>query len=394
MTGAREPSAPPPRRIRILIALGTRPEAIKLAPVVVAARRRPDCEVILCSTGQHRELTRTALDAFRLQPDIDLDIMQPGQSLTGVTTAVLDRLGGVIDAQRPDWVVVQGDTTSAFAAALAAFYRKILVAHVEAGLRTGDIYAPWPEEMNRRLISELATLHCAPTALAAENLRRAATLPGQVVVTGNTVVDALALIRARLGDDAGFRGEAETGLAASGLAPHVLASPRLVLVTCHRRESFGAPLEDICRGLADVAAAFPDHELVFPLHPNPVLRATVDRTLASARPPNLSLIEPLGYLPFVALMLRARLLLTDSGGIQEEGVSLGTRVVVMREVTERTEGVDVGLARLAGMSRSRILAEVTAALTGSWRLPSGVANPYGQGDAGARIVRLLVERAP
>jgi UDP-N-acetylglucosamine 2-epimerase (non-hydrolysing) len=380
------------RPLAIMVVLGTRPEAIKLAPVILAARHRADTKVILCSTGQHRELVDTALAAFDLVPDIDLAIMAPDQSLTDVTTAVLDRLAKVFEVTTPDWVIVQGDTTTAFAGALAAFYRKFPVAHVEAGLRTGDIHSPWPEEINRRLISELASLHFAPTSVAAANLRREGISEKQIVVTGNTVIDALRVIESRLLHDAGFRATAEAVQRQAGITLDAEASPSMVLVTCHRRESFGAPLASICAALHALSLEFTSHTFVFPLHPNPHLRAAVDRYLRQDTPPNLKLIEALDYVSFVALMLRSKLLLTDSGGLQEEGVSLGKRVVVMREVTERGEGLATGLVRMAGTSACLIKAHASAALNGDWQIPDHYTNPYGDGTAGRRIVDLLHER--
>ena len=376
--------------LEILAVLGTRPEAIKMAPVILAARARADTKVTLCNTGQHRDLVTSALAAFDLVPDIDLAIMAPDQSLTDVTTAVLGRLGGgVLETVKPAWVVVQGDTTTAFAAALAAFYAKIPVAHVEAGLRTGDIHAPWPEEMNRRLISEVASLHCAPTALAAANLAREGIAEAQVSVTGNTVIDAVRFVEARLRGDAAFRAATGRALLAAGCVLPPERSGRVVLVTCHRRESFGAPLAGICAALRALTQEFASDTFVFPLHPNPHLRAAVDTHLRPDKPSNLLLIEALDYVPFVTLMLRSELLLTDSGGLQEEGVSLGKRVVVMREVTERTEGLATGLVRMAGMSQALIREHAAAALTGAWALPARFTNPYGDGMAGRRIVDLL-----
>lgn len=366
--------------------LGTRPEAIKLAPLVLAGRKRPGFKVVLCNTGQHRQMSDQVLDLFGLQADFDLDIMRPDQTLTSVTVDILTRLPGYLEQCRPDWVIVQGDTTTTFASALAAFYQKIPVAHVEAGLRTGNIYAPWPEEMNRRLVSELASLHFPPTELAAHNLRTEGVDESRLLVTGNTGIDALKWLVARLADDECLRERAVKSLSESGveIASSGAAKP-YVLITCHRRESFGPGLEAICSAIAQLARAFPDHDFIYPVHPNPRVREPVLALLGSGFA-NVQLVQPLEYLPFVHLMSGATLILTDSGGIQEEAPSLGKRVVVLRDETERTEGLETGLIRLAGTDAEKIIAYSADALLGRWEEKGSGCDIYGDGQASNRIL--------
>jgi UDP-N-acetylglucosamine 2-epimerase (non-hydrolysing) len=370
-------------RKKLCIVFGTRPEAIKLAPLMLAARELGDVETIACNTGQHRELTAQVLGLFSIVPQVDLDIMQHQQSLADVTMAILARLQPVLELHRPDWVVVQGDTTTTFAAALAAFYQKIPIAHVEAGLRTGNIYSPWPEEMNRRLVSNLATLHFPPTSAAAENLMREGVDRAQVMVTGNTGIDALKILVARMAADKSLHGKAIAALTALGVPT---GTRPLVLITGHRRESFGEGLESICRAIAELAIHYPDHDFVYPVHPNPKVRDTVQERLGNGRRDNVYLVPPLEYLPFIELMARSQLILTDSGGVQEEGPSLGKRVIVLRELTERGEGLETGLIRLAGTNTERIIAAAVDALSGKWAAPSDGRDVYGDGEASARIL--------
>lgn len=375
------------RKITILVVLGTRPEAIKLLPLVHAARRRPDVEVVLCNTGQHREMSAKVLEIFGLKPDIDLDVMQAGQTLTDVTVRILAGLQAHLEPLKPDWLVVQGDTTTTFTAALAAFYQKIPVAHVEAGLRTGDIYAPWPEEMNRRLVSEIAVLHFPPTEPAASNLLREGVAPERVLVTGNTGIDALKWLTGRLTADGSLRAQARGELLGAGVPVAAADNERpYVLITGHRRESFGAGFESICAAVGELADRYPDHDFIYPVHPNPRVRETVYAKLGSASRPNVYLIDPLDYLPFVALMSNAALILTDSGGVQEEAPSLGRRVVVLREVTERMEGLETGLIRLAGTDRQKIVSDVADALSGAWAQPACGCDVYGDGKASDRVL--------
>jgi UDP-N-acetylglucosamine 2-epimerase (non-hydrolysing) len=365
---------------RVLVICGTRPEGIKLAPVVQALKSAPGFDTRLCVTGQHREMLEPILRFFSLTPDFDLALMKPGQTLTDVTAAALTRLKPVFEEVKPDVVVVQGDTTTAFAGALAAFYEKVPVAHVEAGLRTGDKFSPFPEEMNRVLVSRLADWHFAPTetsrrALEAEQITRG------VHVTGNTVTDALLAARALVA----ARHEAEFDREFSFLD----ARRRLVLVTGHRRESFGSPFENICRAIKQLAASFDHIEFVYPVHLNPNVRAPVDSILKGT--PRVHLLEPVDYPRLVYLLARSTLVLTDSGGIQEEAPTLGKPVLVMREVTERPEGIAAGCAQLVGTDPTRIIEAATRLLTdeAAYRSMAQARNPYGDGQASARIVDIL-----
>lgn len=375
------------RKITILVVLGTRPEAIKLLPLVHAARRRPDVEIVLCNTGQHREMSAKVLEIFGLKPDIDLDVMQSGQTLTDVTVRILSGLQAHLEELKPDWLVVQGDTTTTFAAALAAFYQKIPVAHVEAGLRTGDIYAPWPEEMNRRLVSEIAVLHFPPTEAAASNLLREGVAQERILVTGNTGIDALKWLTGCLSADGSLRVQARSELLGAGVPVSAADNERpYVLITGHRRESFGAGFESICAAIGELADRYPDHDFIYPVHPNPRVRETVYAKLGSASRANVYLIDPLDYLPFVALMSNASLILTDSGGVQEEAPSLGRRVVVLRDVTERMEGLETGLIRLAGTDKQKVVSDVADALSGVWVQPEQGCDVYGDGKASDRVL--------
>ena len=314
----------PASPIRIAIVLGTRPEAIKLAPVVLAARSRPELAVKVYNTGQHGDLCRDILALFGIVADAELAVMTERQTLTDLTVSVLQAMQRELVVHRPDWLLVQGDTTTAFASTLAAFYQKIPVAHVEAGLRTGDIYSPWPEEVNRSLITRIARLHFAPVASNADNLRREDVEPANIVVSGNTGIDALKWLARRLGEDAGLRSRAQAMLDATGVPCLQDASNRrIVLITAHRRESFGAGILAICHAIAKLAERFPDRQFVYPVHPNPAVRDTVFGELGpGGRYANVHLIEPLEYLPFIYLMSRAELILSDSGGVQEEAPSL------------------------------------------------------------------------
>jgi len=365
---------------RVLLIFGTRPEAIKLAPVVRRLRQWPErFETRVAATAQHREMLDQVLDAFSIQPDYDLDLMRPGQSVFESTSRILSALEGVLKQERPECVLVQGDTTTAFAGALAAFYLNIPVGHVEAGLRTGDSRQPFPEEMNRVLVGRLASLHFAPTAEAAENLRREGVNPDDIFVTGNTGIDAVLEIRDSL-EAAGKTG-----------CPTLDPSKKLILVTAHRRESFGEGFENICRALAGLAARG-DVEIVYPVHPNPNVQDPVNRLLRGVG--GIHLIDPLPYVPFVDLMRKAHVLLTDSGGIQEEGPSLGKPVLVMREKTERPEAVAAGTARLVGVSEERIVMETALLLDdrAEHERRSHIHNPYGDGHAAERIRRILDAR--
>jgi UDP-N-acetylglucosamine 2-epimerase (non-hydrolysing) len=366
--------------LRILAVFGTRPEAVKLAPILSTLKNEQQLETLACCTGQHRELVDSVIDFFGIDKDFDLDAMSPGQGLGPLLARLVERLDRVIAAAAPDRVVVQGDTSSAFAAALAAFHRGVPVAHVEAGLRTYRCGEPFPEEHNRRAIALVADLHFAPTPAARDNLR-AERLNGAVFVTGNSGIDALDMVLARLDADAALRRRADAALPESG------AGRRLVLVTAHRRESFGPPFAAICAALARLARR-PDVEIAFPLHPNPALRAPAASALGGLA--HLTLLDPLDLPTFVRLMQRSALILTDSGGVQEEAVALGKPVVVLREITERPEGIAAGAARPAGTDPDRI---VEAALAGFASPPSNRrSHLYGDGRASERIVAGLLGR--
>ena len=372
--------------MRIMTVFGTRPEAIKLAPVVLAALNTPGVEHITCVTGQHRQMLDQVLATFQITPDFDLNIMRPGQNLTHVTTAVLQGVGQVIAEQKPDWVIVQGDTTTAFAAGLAAFYAKVKVAHVEAGLRTGNIHSPWPEELNRKLVSQFATVHFPPTQLSAENLRREAVPDADIMVTGNTVIDALQWVVARLENDVEFVDRFKARF--DFLDP----TKRLILVTGHRRENFDGGLERSCRALRQLADRG-DVEIVYPVHMNPEVQKTARKVLADH--PAIHLIDPLDYVPFIALMKKAHLIITDSGGIQEEAPGLGKPVLVTRDTTERPEAMHAGTAKLVGTSTEVLVAEATALLDdqAKYLQMAKAKNPFGDGRASERIINRLNELA-
>ena len=366
----------------VLVVAGTRPEIIKQAPLLRALRQADDFRPYLMSTGQHREMLRQMLDVFDLTVDFDLDLMRPGQSLDVIAAAVLAGTGSVIDRVRPRAVVVQGDTTSAMAAAMSAFHRRVPVVHLEAGLRTGDRYSPFPEEVNRRLISQLATLHLAPTEPARRNLEADGIDGSSITVTGNTVVDALHWVR-----DAGlpFRGPSAAQLATVAAD----RSARVLLVTAHRRESWERGLSGIARAVVTLVDRYPDLRVVLPLHRNAVVRAAF-RPIVDGRE-RILVVDPLEYGSFVRLLQRADLILTDSGGIQEEGVALGKPTLVVRENTERGEALASGAARLVGTGPSRIVREVSRLLDdpSAYRAMAGLVSPFGDGRAAGRCVAAL-----
>ncbi len=369
---------------KILLIFGTRPEAIKLCPVIRGLREHPSqFDVKVCVTAQHREMLDQVLEAFQVRPDHDLDLMLPGQTLFQSTSRILAGLEPVLRAESPAMVIVQGDTTTTLCGALAAFYSGIPVAHVEAGLRTHDMRQPFPEEMNRVLASHLTALHFAATELAARNLRDEGVAADSVHVTGNTGIDAVLFVREAL-----EQGRLEPGTLRGREWPELDASKKLIVVTAHRRESFGGGFESICRALAKIADRG-DVQLVYPVHPNPNVQDPVQRYLASH--PNVNLIAPLSYVPFVDLMRRAYLLITDSGGIQEEGPSLGKPILVLREKTERPEAVTAGTVKLVGTDADRIVREATVLLDDrqAYDQMSRVHNPYGDGQASARIAGLI-----
>ena len=369
--------------MKVLTVFGTRPEAIKMAPLVLALQSDERFESSLCVTGQHREMLDQVLGLFDLAPDFDLNIMKPGQDLTGVTCAILEGMRDVLAEARPDLVLVHGDTATTFATTLAAYYQQIPVGHVEAGLRTGNLYSPWPEEANRKLTGALAALHFAPTQNSADNLLAEGVASNVVHITGNTVIDALFRVVERFDKDAGLAGS----LAAQ--FPFLEPERRVILVTGHRRESFGGGFERICEALNRTAKAFPDVDIVYPVHLNPNVREPVNRLLSGLS--NVYLIEPLDYLPFVYLMSRSYLILTDSGGIQEEAPSLGKPVLVMRDTTERPEAVEAGTVELVGTDVDRICGRLAALLTdeGVYHRMSLAHNPYGDGQACQRILDVI-----
>jgi UDP-N-acetylglucosamine 2-epimerase (non-hydrolysing) len=368
--------------VKVAVVFGTRPEVIKLAPVINELRRRDDVSVRVVATGQHRELLDQALKVFDIRPDVDLDLMRPTQSLAAVTSRLLPAMDAFLAAERPDLVLVQGDTTSAFAAALATFYRGITVGHVEAGLRTADSADPFPEEINRRLTAVVAAMHFSPTVRARAHLLAEGVDPSSIFVTGNTVVDALHHIRA-------------TETFRRTVSPvRVRIGERLLAVTLHRRESWGAVLGGMCSGLRTIVRQHPEVRIAFPVHPNPAVRSVVSQMLGDVE--RCVLLEPLDYLSFLALVQASWLVLTDSGGVQEEAPTLGVPVLVLRKTTERPEAIEHGVARLVGTEPDAIVAAASELLADSdlrARMTCGT-NPFGDGRASARIVDLISQRAP
>ena len=372
--------------IKILSVFGTRPEAIKMAPVIKALEKHPDrFESVVCVTAQHRQMLDQVLELFAIRPDYDLNIMKHGQDLFDITCNVLQGLKPVLEKERPDMVLVHGDTTTTMAASIASFYCRTRVGHVEAGLRTHDKFAPFPEEINRRVAGAVADLHFAPTDASRQNLLREGVAADAIFVTGNTVVDALLAISERINSDPAVAGR--FGREFSFLDP----AKRLILVTGHRRENFGTGFEQICHALADIALAYPDVEVLYPVHLNPNVQEPVRRILGREGLDNVHLIEPVDYLPFVYLMNRSYLIITDSGGVQEEAPSLGKPVLVMRETTERPEAVVAGTVKLVGTDRERIVAEAALLLNDghAYRAMSLAHNPYGDGQAAGRIIKVL-----
>ena len=369
--------------MKVLTVFGTRPEAIKMAPLVHALAKDPHFEAKVCVTAQHREMLDQVLKLFSIVPEYDLNIMQPGQGLTEITCRILEGLKPVLESFKPDVVLVHGDTTTTMAASLAAFYQRIPVGHVEAGLRTGDLSSPWPEEGNRTLTGHLATSHFAPTETSRQNLLRENIAENRITVTGNTVIDALFWVRDRVLSDEALHNELTQRY------PFLANGKKMILVTGHRRESFGRGFEQICHALAEIAANNPDVQIVYPVHLNPNVSEPVKRILGHVE--NVILIEPQDYLPFVWLMNRAWLILTDSGGIQEEAPSLGKPVLVMREMTERPEAVSAGTVCLVGTDSQRIVNEVTRLLQdeSAYQAMSRAHNPYGDGHACHRILSAL-----
>ncbi|MEX2670971.1 MAG: UDP-N-acetylglucosamine 2-epimerase (non-hydrolyzing) [Phycisphaeraceae bacterium] len=374
-----------PRTISVIF--GTRPEAIKLAPVVRALRDDPRFTCHACVTGQHRQMLDQVLDVFGIEPDEDLQLMRSGQGLAGLTARAIEAIDASLVRVKPDLVLVQGDTTTVLAASLAAFYQHVPIGHVEAGLRTGNLQSPWPEEANRVLTTRIADLHFPPTESARTNLLNEGVPDAAITVTGNTVIDALLLTVEQVRQNP----PTIPGLPTDWR--EAWADQPMVLITGHRRESFGSGFEDICRAIGELASRFPETQFVYPVHLNPNVREPVQRLLGEAAATNVHLIEPLAYLPFVSLMDHATLLLTDSGGVQEEAPSLGKPVLVMRETTERPEAVDMGTVLLVGTDRQVIVDEVARLLTDAdhYHAMANAVNPYGDGHATPRILQACAD---
>ena len=364
---------------KISVIFGTRPEAIKLCPLILAMKSHPDFEPHVCVTAQHREMLDQMLEVFGVVPDVDLSIMQPNQALSSLTSRAITAIDGYLTEYKPDMVIVQGDTTTTFCSSLTAFYHNIPVGHVEAGLRTRNKFSPFPEEINRVLTSHIADYHFAPTELSKENLLREGISEDKIFITGNTVIDALFFAIEKV---------KKHPPDIPGLSEHVLNNPnnKLILITGHRRENFGEGFESICNAIVTLAEKFPEVEFVYPVHLNPNVQEPVFHIMSGFE--NIHLIEPLSYLPFVALMERSTLILTDSGGIQEEAPSLGKPVLVMRDTTERPEGVDAGTVKLVGTDRRTIIENVSSLLTdeNAYNAMANAVNPYGDGKATGRIL--------
>lgn len=368
----------------ILSLIGTRPEAIKMAPVVHELGKHPDeVKSLVCVSGQHREMLDQVLDVFGIRPDFDLEVMEPDQMLSGLTAELLTRFDPVVRETKPDWIIAEGDTTTVLVAALVSYYHRALFGHIEAGLRTGDKYGPFPEEMNRQIADRLADALFAPTQRSQENLLREGISKDRVLLTGNTIVDALLEVAARPYDWG------------TGPLVRIPTGQRLVLITAHRRESFGGPLQEICCAIRDLAVKFEPQgvHFVYPVHLNPNVRGPVMEALSGLS--NVSLLDPLDYLSMVQLMKRSTLILTDSGGIQEEAPSLGVPVLVMRDATERPEGIEAGIARLVGVRRDRIVEETARLLQDpvACKAMRARVNPYGDGKATVRIASFLLGRS-
>lgn len=377
---------------RIMLVFGTRPEAIKMAPLVQEFRKHPDqYETLVCVTGQHREMLDQVLNIFGIVPNYDLNIMKPGQDLYDVTARILSGMRDILTRTQPDVLLVHGDTTTSMAVALAAFYQQIPVGHVEAGLRTHNIYSPWPEEMNRQITGRIATYHFSPTPLSRENLLREGIDKSRILVTGNTVIDALYAVVNKMKDDVPLQLSLEKELKAAGYDTGRLVTEegrRLVLITGHRRENFGDGFLHICRAIKMLSEKYPDVDFVYPMHLNPNVRKPIKEIFGENRQSNLFFIEPLEYLSFVYLMEKSHIVLTDSGGIQEEAPGLGKPVLVMRDTTERPEALEAGTVKLVGTDYDKIVSEVSSLLDDVqyYEKMSQAVNPYGDGKACERIV--------
>lgn len=374
---------------KILLVFGTRPEAIKMAPLVKAFQEQnQEFQTKVCVTAQHREMLDQVLDIFGIVPDFDLNIMKPNQDLYDITSNILQGIKDVFKTYRPDIIFVHGDTTTTFAVSLAAFYEKIAVGHVEAGLRTGNIYSPWPEEANRKLTSQLTTYHFAPTQQSQENLLKENIAPEKIIVTGNTVIDALLLMRDRLESDVPFREQVQKSIKEKGFDPE---AAEFILVTGHRRENFGQGFIDICTALKAIALNRPHINIVYPVHLNPNVLNPVSELLGNLK--NIYLIDPLQYEAFIYLMGFSKLIITDSGGVQEEAPSLGKPVLVMRDTTERPEAVVAGTVKLVGTNVKRIVNETVELLDNkqAYESMAKAHNPYGDGKACTRIINFMKE---
>lgn len=383
---------------KVMLVFGTRPEAIKMAPLVKEFKKNPtDFETIVCVTGQHREMLDQVLDIFDIQPDYDLNIMKQGQDLYDVTSRVLTGMRDVLNEVRPDAVLVHGDTTTSTAAALAAFYQQIPVGHVEAGLRTHNIYSPWPEEMNRQITGRIAAYDFAPTPLSRENLLQENIPNERITVTGNTVIDALHIVVDRIRGDASLNRSLGEKLSDAGYDIDRLSNgKKLVLITGHRRENFGEGFINICTAIKDLTAKYPNADFVYPMHLNPNVRNPIHKVFGDdlSNLGNMFFIEPLEYLEFVYLMEKSDIVLTDSGGIQEEAPGLGKPVLVMRDTTERPEALEAGTVKLVGTDYNKIVSEVSILLddVSAYEQMSKAINPYGDGKACMRIVQTLKAR--
>ena len=377
----------------MMLVFGTRPEAIKMSPLVKEFQKYPEkFETIVCVTGQHREMLDQVLHIFDIQPDYDLNIMKQGQDLYDVTARVLTGMRDVLKETRPDIVLVHGDTTTSTAAALAAFYQQIPVGHIEAGLRTHNIYSPWPEEVNRQITGRIATYHFAPTSLSKDNLLQEGISGEQIIVTGNTVIDALYMVVEKIKNDGILSCELEKVLKASGYDISRLSDGRkLVLITGHRRENFGDGFISMCKAIKSLSEKYPEVDFVYPMHLNPTVRKPIQEVFGESQRANLFFIEPLEYLSFVYLMEKSAIVLTDSGGIQEEAPGLGKPVLVMRDTTERPEALEAGTVKLVGTDYDKIVNEVSGLLDSQeyYEKMSKAINPYGDGKACSRIVKAL-----
>jgi UDP-N-acetylglucosamine 2-epimerase (non-hydrolysing) len=368
--------------VKVLSVFGTRPEAIKMAPVIKRMENVAGIESRVCVTAQHRQMLDQVLRLFEVTPDYDLNLMKPRQDLNDITANVLIGMRSVFREWRPDLILVHGDTTTTFAASLAAFYEKIPVGHIEAGLRTGDVYSPWPEEMNRRLTGAISVLHFAPTERARQNLLAEGVFSDRIHVTGNTVIDALLQVAERIGNNVDLKDALRAEF------PFLDTEKKLILVTGHRRENFGEGFENICHALKELGER-PDVQIVYPVHLNPNVQEPVRRILSTC--PGIYLIDPLDYLPFVYLMTRSFLIITDSGGVQEEAPSLGKPVLVMRDTTERPEAVEAGTVKLVGTDLNKIISEAVRLIDDpvAYQAMATAHNPYGDGKASQRIVEML-----